>query len=131
MKITFRYDKPENIIYSTCPEVLTNESIRDYFDELISKNDEIKNAHAIVDFTGIKKFNSTFHEFKDIKHLYEDLVKYGSIKKTTFKVGNAQQRAMAKMYIVSFASSPISNQFDYDIQEEPAEQAVAFKTEKY
>ena len=102
MKITFNYDKSENAIYSKCPEVLTNETIRTYFDELILIKNKINNAHEIVDFTGIKTSNSTYNEFKKIKHLYEDLVKAGSIKKTTFKVSNAQQRAMAKMYKVSY-----------------------------
>ena len=127
MKITFNYNKSENTIYSKCPEVLTNESIREYFDELILIKDKINNAHEIVDFTGIETFKSTYHEFKEIKHLYEKLAKEGSIKKTTFKVQNAQQRAMAKLYSVSFASSDIDNEFDCDFPEGPPIYGIVIK----
>lgn len=122
MEITFNYDKSENAIYTKCPEVLTNESMRDYFNELISKKGEIKNAHEIIDFTGVKSFNPTYNEFKEIKHLYEQLVNAGSIKKTTFKVCNAQQQAMAKVYSVSVIASDTNKEFDYEIQENPAEE---------
>lgn len=122
MKITFNYNKSENAIYTKCPEVITNDSMRDYFNELISKKGEIKNAHEIVDFTGVKSFNPTYSEFKEIKHLYEQLVKTGSIKNTTFKVCNAQQQAMAKLYLVSVLASSANNEVDYDFQVHPTEE---------
>ncbi len=122
MKITFNYNKSENAIHTKCPEVITNESMRDYFNELISKKGEINNAHEIVDFTRVKSFNPTYSAFKEIKHLYEQLVKTGSIKNTTFKVCNSQQQAMAKVYSVSVIASGTNNEVDYNFQVNPTEE---------
>ena len=98
MSIPYEYVKSENAIKAKCSECLTDSDIKEYFCELMSGNEEICNAHEIVDFTDVKKFESTYIGFSKTKTMYMNLAKKRVIAKTTFIVSSEHQYGMARMY---------------------------------
>ena len=98
MEIIFSINSEARELNTKCPEVLSYEDIEKYFKEIISKKDEIKEAHEIVDFTEVKEFKSSTERFFSIAGLYERIVKDKIIKKTTFNVRTQYQYGMARMY---------------------------------
>ena len=127
MEIKFTFDKEAGEIDSKCPESVSDEDIRNYFNAILEKKDEIKEAHEIADLTEIKEFRSTAESFYQVVSLYETIakeiiiIKIGILTPNTTKqcqmsnITNEKIRSNFAFSILQFAfsNSPINNTTNY------------------
>lgn len=112
MIVTYEYDKERNEIYSKHPKILTNEILEAYFLELISKKNQINGAKEFADFTGVEEFRNDLDKTYILADLYKTIADEKIVTKTVFKVKNAYQYGMSRMF--STLAHESNNEFDFE-----------------